>query len=194
MWMGEPWEDWLIEWLNLFLLTCLTMPARRPKQPVSDYTSIAVRVDAYEVEVEASLNYSLKLADPRFTREDELVFTHVTSLELNGVALFPSGWSGDHFRITLRGGDLSQWLELTLKDVQKRDERGSPVFRKRRGELVPEYEPPHGIALLEKERGERAWSAWISLRHALVSDALTMLQHRQPLYIMIRARKIDRRR
>lgn len=171
------------------------MPARKTKRRVPEYTSIAVRVDAYDVKAEASLNISLKLNDPRFTRDDELVFTHTTSLELNGVALFPSEYAGNPFRITLRGEiGRSRWLELMLKDVQKHDERGSPIFRKRQGEMVPEYAPPPGLAVLEKERGMNAWSAWVTIRPAMASDVLAMLQHYQPLYIMIQARKVERRR
>lgn len=171
------------------------MPDRRPKQHITEYTSIAMRVDTYEVETNASLNFSLKLADPQFLHEEDPVFCRETTLELFGVVLFPTARAGDEFRITLRGGnDGSGWLGLTIKDVQKRDEHGSPIFRQRRGKSVPVYEPPLGIAVLEKERGKSAWTAWVTIQPELARDMLVMLVHHKPLFLVIRERKVERRR
>jgi len=171
------------------------MASRKPRQPHSEYCSIAVRIDSYQAALESALNFSIKFNDPRFVREDEPVFTSVTSLEVSGTALFPVARAGDQFRITLRGeNDLSGWLGMKLKDIQKRDVHGSPVFRMRRGEYVPEYVPPYGLAVLEKERGTNIWKAWVPVQQALASDMLVLLNHCKLTYLDIREHRLDRRR
>lgn len=45
-------------------------------------------------------------------------------------------------------------FEQRFRDVQERDEYNSPKYRRYHGRQIPIYNPPSGIGLIDKIRGE----------------------------------------
>jgi hypothetical protein len=63
--------------------------------------------------------------------------------------------TGNVYELTVYGDDApSRSLQAKLEDIQVRDERGILQYRTYRGRQVPVYKPPHGLGLLQKERGK----------------------------------------
>ncbi len=85
-------------------------------------------------------------------------------------------------------------IRATLRDVQERDEYGSPKYRPHRGRQIPVYNPPPGMGLIEKVRGEPRWSAWLHVSPSFASDALGLLSNGRSLFLAIHERKKDRAR
>lgn len=173
----------------------LAMPKKQPKGPKDEHTFLAIRVERYEASTEASLNLNLKTNLPLFARDEDPVYTFVTTLKINGVSTYPEGRAGERYEVTVRGeaihaGDFS----LTLRDVQKRGEYGAPVYRSHRGEPLPIYQPPPGIALIERRRGAAIWDLWVPVAPRLVSDMLVLLAQTRPLFLFLHERKTGRQR
>jgi hypothetical protein len=173
----------------------LAMPKKKPKRSDDEHTFLAIRVERYEVSTDASLNLDLKTSHPLFARDDDPVYTFVTSLEISGVSTYPESRAGERYEVRVRGeathaGDFS----LTLRDVQKRDEHGAPVYRSYHGEPLPVYQPPSGIALIERRRGTAIWDLWVAVAPRLVSDMLVLLAQSRPLFLSLHERKTGRQR
>ena len=172
------------------------MAKRRGRQKtIEEYTLLGIEVAGYKARSESSLNYNLRGSHPRYARDEDLIYKFVTTLEITGVSTYPSERAGDTYELTLRGheshpGEFSE----TLRDYQVRDEYGVPVYRKYRGDQIPVYDGPPGLATLNKRRGERIWDVWLPMAPRLVSDILSLLVHVRPLYASIHERKMGRDR
>jgi hypothetical protein len=56
------------------------------------------------------------------------------------------------------------------------------------------YRSVPGFGLLNKVRGESAWTAWANVSSRLVSDMLTLVGTGRELYLAIEERKVSRSR
>jgi hypothetical protein len=171
------------------------MARGRKERPAEEHTFLAVLVDEYEAKVDSSLNYHLR--DPRsgLFREEEPPYEFVTSLHFNGVATYPEDRVGEEYRVTVRGEELRQGdFSLTLKDMQARDEYGAPKYRSYRGREIPVFEPPPGLATLEKPTKNRPGSAWFWVAPRVVSDYLSLLALPGPFYLSLHEHKVQRKR
>ena len=56
------------------------------------------------------------------------------------------------------------------------------------------YRQVLGFGLIDKVRGEAAWSGWANVAPRLVTDMLTLLGMRRDLYMAIEERKVGRAR
>lgn len=110
--------------------------------------------------------------------------------------------SGASLNFALRGGrmpfsrsnDLAYEFSTTLEDFQARDDRGLLQYQSYRGENIPIYAAPVGIARLQRERGANAWNAWFWVQPSLASDMLCLLTQVKPLYVTLHERKAGRDR
>jgi len=174
------------------------MPARRKprKKPETEYSYVEIRVDGYEASTEASINYHVYSPQLAWDLDDDdPLYKFGTRLTITGTAIYPEDRAGETFEFTIVGSDSpSHRLNLTLKDVQKRDQRGAPEYRTYRGKQVPVYQTPKGIALLDKVRGKRRWAAWLFVLPRFTTDVLTLLGQGRQLYISLHEQKHERSR
>ncbi|MBB3455239.1 hypothetical protein FHT86_003538 [Rhizobium sp. BK313] len=174
------------------------MPQRkkRRKTPDDEYTFLAIRVEGYEANVEAAINHDVFAPQFAWNADDDhplLVFR--TQLVIVGVATYPEKRGGDTYELTFYANNMSSDdIHATLKDVQARDEHGSPKYRSYRGRQIPIYNAPKGMGLIDKVRGEPRWSAWLRVSPCFVSDALTLLGNGRRLFLAMHERKSDRTR
>ena len=56
----------------------------------------------------------------------------------------------------------------------------------------PIYDPPKGIGLLNKIRGEPRWTAWLNVPPHFTGDALALLSNGKSLFLAIHERKRNR--
>lgn len=99
------------------------------------------------------------------------------------------------YEVTIYGDNLGSGdIRATLKDVQERDEYGSPKYRQYRGRQIPIYKPPPGMGRIDKIRGEQRWTAWLRVSPRFTSDALALLSNGRALFLAIHERKTNRTR
>lgn len=171
------------------------MNRKKRKIIQEEQTELIVKVDKYDVCIDASMNLNLNIDRPIFTRDTDLAYQFVTTLNISGVITSSSNRNGDKLELMINGTEIhSGQFSATLSDFQFRDEHNVPQYRTYRGERYPIYKPPPGIAVLEKKRGEKAWSAWVWVSPRLVSDMLVLLTAKNELYCIIQEHKKDRKR
>ena len=170
------------------------MPKRKKKKE-EEYSFLSIAVENYEISCDTSINLSLRQERPMFYNEDDLAYEFITSLDISGTCISPSDRKGDRIELKIRGCERHAGeFSATLKDFQKRGEYGSPVYKEYRGEQYPVHNPPPGIALFDKRRGEPIWDCWLWVAPRLVSDMLILLTQKSGLYISIHEKKIKRQR
>ncbi len=171
-------------------------PKRRPKV-IDVYTEVVIQVGSYDAAVDAAINHVVYAPQNAFKLDDsDPVFAFKTRLVVRGVSTYPPERASDQYEFTIYGDDApSQDIHTTLKDVQKREGGyGLPQYREYRGRQIPIYEPPSGLGLIEKIRGQKQWSVWVHAPTRFTNDLLTLLGHKRPLFIYLRERKNDRAR
>jgi hypothetical protein len=136
---------------------------KRQRKAEEQHTHLAIRVQSYEVRVVASVNHNVYA--PQYAwdlDDDDPLYQFTAQLTISGISTYPEERAGDAYELTIYGADApSRRLNLTLKDVQARNEHGSPQYREYRGKQIPIYNPPKGLGLLDKIRGEPRWTAWL---------------------------------
>jgi hypothetical protein len=167
---------------------------KRQKRAEEEHTHLAIRVERFEASVEASVNHNVYT--PNFAwdlDDDDPLHQFTTRLTLIGVATYPENRVGDAYELILYG-DNSRRLSARVKDVQARDKHGSPEYRSYRGREIPVYNPPSGMGLLDKIRGEPRWTAWLHVSPRFTSDALALLSKGRSLFLAIHECKRERAR
>ncbi|RWH76836.1 MAG: hypothetical protein EOQ86_19595 [Mesorhizobium sp.] len=174
------------------------MPRKRTRQKRSEeeHTHLAIRVERCEASVEARINYDVYAPQHAWDLDDDdPLYQFTTQLTLVGIATYPEGRAGDSYELTIYGSDSdSRRVSATVKDVQERDEHASPKYRQYRGRQIPIYNPPSGMGLIDKIRGEPRWTAWLRVPPRFTSDALALLSDGRTLFLAIHERKKDRAR
>lgn len=168
---------------------------KRRKKTAEEYTFLSIDVGDYSVRSEAALNYNLKQSHPTLYQDDDPAFEFITTLVVSGICRYPPDRKDDYYEITFMGGEFhAGHNSLTLKDYQARDKHGVPVYKEYRGESLPVFDSPPGLATLNKRRGENKWDSWICVKQELVRDMLTTLAHIKPVYLSIQELKSNRQR
>jgi hypothetical protein len=166
------------------------------RKAAEEHTHIAIRVERYDADITASVNHSVHAAQYAWNlNDDDPVYEFTNQLRITGTATYPPLRAGNAYLLTLYGTAApSHHLDAKLKDVQARDEHGSPQYRKYRGREIPVFVAPKGLGLLDKVRGETSWTGWIIATPRLVTDALVLLGKQETLFVALHERKIDRAR
>ncbi len=168
---------------------------RKRGKPKEEYAFIEAKVVDYEVRSVASVNPDLHQSRPLFSRSDDPAFEFITTIEIMATCVEPSDRAGDVLQITLYGNDSNgRESTVTLEDYQLRDEYGVPEWKTIRGERYPVYEAPPGLSVLNKQRGERAWNAWLFVTPWFVSDVLVLLGQSKQLFLSVHEKMSDRKR
>ncbi|MEI9410493.1 hypothetical protein [Mesorhizobium salmacidum] len=152
---------------------------KRQKQPDEEHTHLAIRVERYEASVEAAINYNVYTPQTAWSSDDDdPLYRFISRLTVAGLSTYPEERAGDTYEITVYGDNLGSGdIRATLKDVQERDQHGSVKYRQYRGTQIPIYNPPPGIGLIDKIRGEPRWTAWLRVSPHYTSDALALLRN-----------------
>lgn len=169
---------------------------KSPKQPEDQHTHLAIRVERYDTSVEAAINYNAYTPQSAWqSDDDDPLYRFTTRLTVAGISTYPEDRAGDTYEITIYSDNLSSGgIRATLKDVQERDDHGSPKYRQYRGRQIPIYKPPPGMGLIDKIRGDRRWTAWLRASPRFTSDALSLLGNERSLFLAIHERKTNRTR
>ena len=160
------------------------------------HSCFGIRVNHYDASVSADVNYNVYAPEHAIRLdEDDPLYRFQTRLTIKGTVITSEDREGHSVEITVYSDDsVSGQLDLRLKDVQVRDEYGSPEYETYRGQQIPVYKDVKGLALLNKVRGESAWSSWISSSPRMLSDMLMLLQTERQLYISVHEVKESRNR
>ncbi|MGX5842694.1 hypothetical protein ACWGTI_18415 [Mesorhizobium sp. ArgA1] len=169
---------------------------KRPKKPGEEYTQLAIRVERCDASVEAAVNYNVYAPETAWNSDDDdPLYRCVSRLTIAGVSSYPEERAGETYEVTIYGDNLGSGdIRATLKDVQERDKHGSPKYRHYRGRQIPIYNPPPGIGLIDKIRGEPRWTAWLRVSPHYTSDALALLRNGRQLFLAIHEFKKGRKR
>jgi len=164
------------------------------KSKGGEYTLLAIRVDTHNTRSAASISLTARHPQSAFERrDDDPVYECETEISLSGVVTYPDERAGQNFSITLHGDDSpSSETHATLKDIAVLDQYGSPTYREYRGRHIPVYKLPSGLGLIEKVRGEPAWTAWAKLPRRALTDMAAILAPGRQLYLEVQERKSDR--
>lgn len=172
------------------------MPHRKKRQktPREEHTFLAIRFERYEASVEAAVNHNVYAPQLAWNSdEDHPLYEFTTRLTIVGEATYPEKQAGDTYEFTIYADNLGAGdIRATLRDVQARDEYGSPKYRSYRGRQVPIYISPKGMGLIDKIRGEPRWTAWLHVWPCFASDALVLLGNGRPLFLAVHERKHER--
>lgn len=168
----------------------------RRRKSEDKHTYLALRVQGYEAQAEAALNLNAIYPQSAINLDDrDPLFRFITQLTITGTVTAPPARSGEVFSLSIYGDDApSRAVNATLERVQARDERGHPRYRPYHGDMLPVYEPPPGLGLLHKVRGEKCWTGWVNALPRYVSDLLALLGTGRDLYLALHERKRGRER
>lgn len=168
----------------------------RHKKPSVEHTHLTVKIESYEANIGAGVNHDAY--EPRYAwqlDDRDPVYQFSSHLRIKGIVTAPEPREGNAFELQIHGEErTSSNLDLTLKEIQKRNEYDAPEYRTYRGKEIPIYNPPNGLGLTEKVRGEPAWTSWIFVKPSFVSDAFKLLALDKQLYLTIHERKEGRSR
>lgn len=154
------------------------------KKPKERYTDLLIRLVRHEVRVDAAVSY--KFHESGYIDADAPAYKHSTSLELVGECIEPPERAGYTYYITIYGVDSgSEPINHTIKDYRAIGKDGSPATKKTRNGYVPIYNPPPGIGLITKVRGEPEFGAFAHIAEHTVSSMLILLGENRPLYVTI---------
>lgn len=160
------------------------------------YTFVSIHVESYEVSLDASVNSAVY--SPQYTwslNDGSPLYEFKTYLTIRGICISPKERAGEIYDLTMYSADLkASRINATLEDAQKRDEFGSPQYRTYRGKQIPVYDPPKGLSIVEKVRGQPRWTSWLPVQSNFATDLLTLLDHQRPLFLAINERKVERTR
>ncbi|RRI02288.1 hypothetical protein EH240_12530 [Mesorhizobium tamadayense] len=169
--------------------------SRRQKRPEEEHTHLAIRVERCETSVEAAVNYNVYRTESLDSDDDDPLYRFTTRLTVAGISTYPQERAGDTYEVAIYADNLGSGdIRATLRDVQERDEYGSPKYRQYRGRQIPIYSPPPGMGLIDKIRGEPRWTIWLRVSPCFTSDALALLSSGRLLFLAIHERKKDRAR
>jgi hypothetical protein len=153
-------------------------------------------VENYGAHVDAAINHNVYA--PQYAwdlNDDDPVYSFTSNLRISGISVCPQDRRQEHYELTIYGDDApSRKLAAKLRDVQVRDKYGSPLYRTYRGREIPVYDPPKGMGILEKVRGENRWTAWLNATPSFVSDARALLAVSKGLFMVIDEHRSQRTR
>lgn len=166
------------------------------KKPEEEHTYLTIRVEQYEACVQTSVNHNVYAPQHAWdSDENNPLYPFSTRLTITGISTHPETRAGEAYELTVYGDDArSRRHNTTLKDAQTRDEHESPQYREYRGRQIPVYNPPNGLGLLEKVRGEPRWIAWLFVAPRFVNDALVLLGQGRNLFLAIHEHREKRAR
>lgn len=169
---------------------------KHQRKPEEVHTHLAICVERYEARVDASVNHDVYAPQYAWgSEEDDPLYKFTAQLTITGTSTYPKERAGDTFELTISGNNApSRRHDATLRDAQARDERGSPQYRTYRGREIPVYNPPKGLGLLHKVRGEPRWAGWLFVATRSVNDMLVLLSHARDLFMAIHERRDGRTR
>ena len=169
---------------------------KRWKKLEEQHSFLAIRVEQYDASVETSVNHNVYAPQYAWdSHESDPLYPVSSRLTITGTSTYPEKRAGESYELTIHGEDArSRRHNTTLKHAQVREEYGSPKYREYRGGMIPVYDPPSGVGLIEKVRGEPCWTVWLSVAPQFVNDALTLLGHHRDLYLSIHEYKEKRAR
>lgn len=165
----------------------------RSKKPKEEYSLISVRVKDFKATVGSGISSYAR--DKRHQHDELQVYEFGSTLELNGICLYPEDRSGSEVVITIYGDDpIKRDLDARLKDYHVRNNRDELQYRRTKSGYRPVYEPPQGIGYLHKTRGENSWNGVIWVTNQTVTQMLSLLNLNQGLYMGINEVKVSRNR
>jgi hypothetical protein len=169
---------------------------QRQRKRGEPHTHLSIRVESYHARVRASVNHNVYAPQYAWDLNDaDPLYEFTNEVTITGVATLPPERVGDTYELTMYGNDApSHRLNLELKDVQERDEHGSPKYRQYRGKEIPVYLAPKGLGLLDKIRGEPHWRAWLFVSPRLVADVVMLLGQQKDLFLAVHEPKLERSR
>ena len=85
-------------------------------------------------------------------------------------------------------------FDTKLRDVHVREEDGSPKYQKVKGQLLPVYNLPAGLGLLQRKRGPINWDGWIWAPEPMITQMLVLLGTVRPIFLHVQEHKLDRTR
>jgi hypothetical protein len=157
-------------------------------------TQLSLRVERYVASVNASVNHDVYA--PQYAwdfDETDPLYRFSVQLTIMATSFDPKERAGELYELTIHGDDArSQRVSATLKDAQARDRYGAPQYRQYRGKQIPVYNPPKGLGILNKIRGESRWTAWLFVPARFANDALALLAHQKTLFVALHERKEKR--
>ncbi|WP_306169359.1 hypothetical protein [Halomonas sp. MMSF_3323] len=166
---------------------------RRKKAATEQFTLLGILVKRYEYRVEAGINTYLKLR-PGMALTSDPLYTYCTVLDIEGNCIYPDERVGEHFGVYLVGDAHATDPQLTLTDIQERDASGVPRYRTYRGDRVPVYDRPKGIAPLVRGGGARSWQAYLRVPPQIASDFLIVLKTEETPFLSLQEHKVGRER
>ena len=166
---------------------------QKRRKPRVQYELLTLQAEDYSVTVNASISYRAREQRPESDKIPLYSFGH--TIEIVGTCTSPDERAGETYRIIMEPPESDEHtFDTTLSDVQVKDENGLAKHRKVRGQLVPVYDIPEGLGSLGRKRGPINWEGTVWLPEPTLMQTMIVLTNRQPLYLQIYERKIDRTR
>lgn len=169
---------------------------KRQNKPDEEHSHVVIRLERYDASVDARVNHYAYAPQYAWNLDDDDPLYEFTSqIVITGMSTYPPERQGDFYELTMRGTDSSSHrLNAKLKDIHVRDKYGSPKYREYRGNQIPIYQPPHGLGLIEKVRGERRWTSWLFVAPRFINDLLILLGQQRNLFLSLHEHKVNRSR
>ncbi len=166
---------------------------RKTKSKQTEYELLSIEVNDFNAHVDAAINY--EVFDKRYAYDDTPIYRFHNDIEIIGECDYPEERANCFYTINITSnGNNSSKFHSQLKDFHEQDDNYQPKYRKRKGELIPIYNPPKGIGYIEK-RGGNNWYCYVSVTPQTITDMITLLSsHVRPLYLAIHEAKEGRRR
>ena len=157
---------------------------KKLKRTEEEHNFLSIKVSHFDVSIESSINYNLRVDRPIIIRNgEELAFLNETRLEITGLCVAPKYRVNEEYEISIWGSERYVGEhDLMLRHYQAKDEHGSPKYRQYRGQSYPVYEPPLGLGSISKNRDIGIWQSviWVKPRLAEWERVLEWEYRREP--------------
>ena len=169
---------------------------RRTAKQTEQHSFLTAKVESCDISAEAAINSAIYSPDTAWLDDDgDLLYQFTAMLTLEGRFEASDERTGHGLDLTIYGNDApSRSLSETLSDVQERDAHGSRQYRKYRGRDIPVYRAVHGLATMDKLRGEQRWHCWLQAPTRFVHDLLAILDQERVHWLAIHEVKVNRQR
>lgn len=145
----------------------------------------------------AEFGHSIQFATTRPWRVDEDAAAYVSHsrLAIDGSITEPCNRAGHKLQLTLYQAERTDpEVAMTLNDCWRRDEYGIHIYKTYRGDEYPVLDRPTYLGLIDKVRGQDAWTAWARIPYSVMSQAIQFLSCGQTTYLSIQEVKKNRTR
>lgn len=159
------------------------------------YETYEIDVVSFEFQVSAGVNATL-IREASCVFLESPVYGACFTLEVMTNIVSPKRFKGDGCRLLMTNPSQCDrdWSELSVADLQRKDEHGSLKYLKRGRSVIPDLDAPNGIGEVWRGRKEDPWAAPIYVPFFVIQEFRNALSlgYAKKIFMQVRRTGLER--